>query len=140
MAPGPTSRIRNRHAKTAAQVTWRLEPTNTGPVLDALDEATRMPKTEPEIIELDEKTRDELQRLLAVCDLDIKSSARFTGIRNKAMLLVFLDSGIRRAEQNNLRLGDIDLNNKSLRVIGKGNKIGIAPFSTKTAKKINLTA
>jgi hypothetical protein len=30
----------------------------------------------------------ELRRLLAVCDLDTRTGARFTGIRNKAMLLL----------------------------------------------------
>jgi site-specific recombinase XerC len=79
---------------------------------------------------------DDLRRLLAVCDLDIKAGARFTGIRNKAMLLLFLDSAIRRAELNNLQIGDIDLENRRLRVLGKGNRVGIAPFSVKTAKAL----
>ena len=80
--------------------------------------------------------RDELQRLLTVCDLDIRTGARFTGIRNRAMLLLFIDSGLRRAELANLRLGDLDLENRRVRVVGKGNKIGIAPFSAKTAKAL----
>lgn len=42
---------------------------------------------------------DELKRLLSICDLDIKTGARFTGVRNKAMLLLFIDSGLRRAEK-----------------------------------------
>lgn len=81
-------------------------------------------------------TIDELKRLLAVCDLDIRTGARFTGIRNKAMLLLFIDSGLRRAEMAHLKLSDLDLENKRVRVLGKGNKIGIAPFSPKTAKAI----
>lgn len=81
-------------------------------------------------------TIDELQRLLAVCDLDIKTGAHFTGIRNKAMLLLFIDSGLRRAEMVNLRLSDLDLESRRVRVLGKGNKIGIAPFSPKTAKAL----
>jgi site-specific recombinase XerD len=81
-------------------------------------------------------TIDELKRLLAVCDLDIKTNARFTGVRNKAMLLLFIDSGLRRAEMARLKLSDIDLESRRIRVIGKGNKIGIAPFSPRTAKAI----
>jgi site-specific recombinase XerD len=81
-------------------------------------------------------TIDELKKLLAVCDLDIKTGARFTGIRNKAMLLLFIDSGLRRAEMANLRLSDLDLDSRRVRVVGKGNKIGIAPFSPKTAKAL----
>ncbi len=81
-------------------------------------------------------TIDELKRLLAVCDLDIKTGARFTGVRNKAMLLLFIDSGLRRAEMVNLRLGDLDLESRRVRVLGKGNKIGAAPFSPRTAKAL----
>lgn len=81
-------------------------------------------------------TIDELKRLLAVCDLDIKIGARFTGIRNKAMLLLFIDLGLRRAEMVNPRLSDLDLESRRARVLGKGNKIGIAPFSPKAAKAL----
>jgi len=62
-------------------------------------------------------TIDELKRLLAVCDLDIKTGARFTGVRNKAMLLLFIDSGLRRAEMANLRLSDLDLESRRVRVL-----------------------
>ena len=81
-------------------------------------------------------TPDELKRLLAVCDLDIRTGARFTGIRNKAMLLLFVDSGLRRAEMVNLRLSDLDLESRRVRVVGKGNRVGIAPFSPRTAKAL----
>ena len=81
-------------------------------------------------------TVDEVKRLLAVCDLDIRTGARFVGIRNKAMLLLFIDSGLRRAEMANLRLSDLDLESRRVRVIGKGNKVGVAPFSSRTAKAL----
>jgi site-specific recombinase XerD len=80
-------------------------------------------------------TIDELKRLLAVCDLDIKTGARFTGIRNKAMLLLFIDSGLRRGELANIRLSDLDLEGGRVRILGKGNKVGVVPFSPKTATK-----
>lgn len=79
---------------------------------------------------------EELKRLFAVCDLDIKTRAHFTGIRNKAMLLLFLDSGLRRAEMAGLKLNDLDLERRRARVLGKGNKTGIAPFSPTTAKSL----
>jgi len=52
------------------------------------------------------------------------------------MLLLFVDSGLRRAEMANLRLSDLDLDGRRVRVLGKGNKVGIAPFSAKTAKAL----
>lgn len=81
-------------------------------------------------------TPDDLRRLLAICDLDIRTGARFTGVRNKAMLLLFIDSGLRRAEMAHLTLNELDLENRRVRVLGKGNKIGIAPFSSRTAKSL----
>ena len=81
-------------------------------------------------------SRDELQRLLAVCDMDIRTGARFTGTRNKGMLLLFVDSGLRRAELANIKLNDLDLENRRIRVLGKGNKVGIVPFCPKTAKAL----
>jgi len=79
---------------------------------------------------------DELKRFLAVCELDIKSGARFGGLRNKGMLLLFLDSGLRSSELAFLRLSDIDLEQRLVRVMGKGSKIGVCPFSSKTSKAI----
>jgi site-specific recombinase XerD len=81
---------------------------------------------------------DELKRFLAVCELDIKSGARFCGLRNKGMLLLFLDSGLRSSELAFLNLSDIDLEQRMVRVVGKGKKIGVCPFSSKTAKAIWL--
>jgi len=83
-------------------------------------------------------TREELKRLLAVCELDIRNGARFTGLRNRAMLLLFLDSGLRRAEMANLKLRDLHLEARRITVTGKGNKIGVVPFCPKTAKAIWL--
>ena len=79
---------------------------------------------------------DELKQLLAVCDVDIRTGAPFIGLRNKAMLLLFVDSGLRLCEQAGLKLTDLSLDQRYVRIIGKGNKVGICPFSAKTAKAI----
>ena len=81
-------------------------------------------------------TAEEIKRLMAVCDLDIRTGARFSGLRNKAMFLLFVDSALRRTEMVNLEIADLDLGNRHVRVLGKGNKVGIVPFSPKTAKAI----
>jgi len=79
-------------------------------------------------------TIDEIKRLLAVCDLDIRSGAQFVGTRNKAMLMLFIDTGLRRAEMVSISSNDLDLEGRRIRVVGKGNKIGVVPFSARTAK------
>jgi len=70
-----------------------------------------------------------------VC-LDINTRAVFTGIRNKAMLLLFLDAGLRLKEITELRFRDLNLDQRCVRIIGKGNKPDICPFSARTAKVI----
>ena len=81
---------------------------------------------------------DELKKFLAVCELDIRNGARFTGLRNRAMLLVFLDSGLRKSEMAGLKLRALNLESRRISVVGKGNKVGIVPFCPKTAKAIWL--
>jgi site-specific recombinase XerC len=54
---------------------------------------------------------DHIRRLLAQCEL---SSRRFEVIRNKAIILTFLDSGLRLAELANIKLNDIDEDNEKL--------------------------
>jgi site-specific recombinase XerD len=77
---------------------------------------------------------EELKRFLSVCELDIRTGAPFIGLRNKAVLLLFVDAGLRSSELAQLGLADLSLEQKWVRVIGKGNKVGICPFSAKTAK------
>jgi integrase/recombinase XerC len=101
------------------------------PTKDLHFKATPLPPIQPYNL-------DELKKFLAVCELDIKTVARFTGLRNKAMILLFIDSGLRLSELALSTLPDLDLEQKSVRVIGKGNKVGICPFSPKTAKAIWL--
>jgi len=79
---------------------------------------------------------EELKRFLAVCELDIRTGTPFIGLRNKAVLLLFVDTALRSNELAQLGLTDLSLEQKWVRVIGKGNKVGICPFSAKTAKAL----
>ena len=112
---------------------WGIEEglLEDNPVKDIHFKAPPLPPVQPYDLE-------ELKKFLAVCELDIKTGARFTGLRNKAMFLLFIDSGLRLSEQANLKLGDLNLEQRYVRVIGKGNKVGICPFSARTAKAIWL--
>ncbi|OGO01291.1 MAG: hypothetical protein A2Y72_01400, partial [Chloroflexi bacterium RBG_13_53_26] len=52
--------------------------------------------------------------------------------RDKAMIALFAESGLRLSELANIRTGDIDWRSHTVRVIGKGNKEGHAPFGNLT--------
>lgn len=67
-------------------------------------------------------TLEEVKRMLAVCDWDYQHNAKFLGSRNRALVLVFLDSGLRLSEVAGMMLGDIDTERGWIHVSGKGQK------------------
>jgi site-specific recombinase XerD len=67
-------------------------------------------------------TQEEVIRMLAVCDKDYERNARFLGSRNKAIVLVLLDAGVRLSELLGMTLEDINTSNGNIRVVGKGSR------------------
>lgn len=53
------------------------------------------------------------------------------GLRNRALLELFYASGLRLSEVCSLRLGDLDLQEALVRVVGKGGKERIVPFGSR---------
>ena len=52
----------------------------------------------------------------------------FDGLRNRLIVELFYSTGIRRIELINIKLNDLDISQKTLRVIGKRNKERIIPL------------
>ena len=59
----------------------------------------------------------------------LKFDSGFEGIRNKLLIDVLYQTGLRRAELINLKETDLDLISLQLKVLGKRNKERIIPFS-----------
>ena len=53
-------------------------------------------------------------------------------LRNQSLIMLFFTSGLRLEELQSIKLKDIDFTNKTIRVVGKGNKERLANFDTKT--------
>lgn len=83
-------------------------------------------------------SREEFRKFLDICELDIRTGARFMGLRGKAIILLFLDTALRLSEIASINLIDLNLEQLLVKVRGKGNKIDFCPFSPKTAKIIVL--
>ena len=67
----------------------------------------------------------DIAQLMAACD-----SATALGLRDRAMVLCLLDTGLRCSELVQLTLDDLDLETRRLRVRhGKGNKQRVVPFA-----------
>ena len=60
--------------------------------------------------------------MLVVCDNDYGHNAKFLGSRNKAIVLVLLDAGVRLSELIGMTLEDVNASNGNIRVMGKGSK------------------
>lgn len=56
------------------------------------------------------------------------------GSRNRAIVSLLADSGCRRAELVAIRVRDLDLENRRIRVLGKGGKLGLLIFGPETQR------
>lgn len=70
---------------------------------------------------------DEIKRMLKVWN-----ERSYTNIKNKTIISLFLDCGIRCSELRNLKLDNIQY--ESIKILGKGNKWRVVPISLKTRK------
>jgi site-specific recombinase XerD len=74
----------------------------------------------------------ELRRLLAAC-----AGPDFLERRDVAIIRLFLDTGMRRAELAGLRLADVDFDHDVAIVMGKGSRPRACPFGRKTAQALD---
>lgn len=72
-----------------------------------------------------------MRAMLAVCD-----PKTFLGIRDEAILRLFVDAGPRLSELAGIKMADFDLKTFTVRVTGKGDKVRDLPISPKTAKAL----
>jgi site-specific recombinase XerD len=100
----------------------------TASPMDRVDRpASRKPTTDiPEI--------DHIRRMLATCNGGRKD---FVSLRDTAIICLFADCGMRRAEIGSLRLEDVDLDTREIRVVGKGRKPRTNIISQHTRKALN---
>jgi len=68
--------------------------------------------------------------------IDKSKKDHFIKIRDKAIIMLFFTSGLRLDEMTSLILGDIDFDNNSIKVLGKGGKERFSNFDDITKKLI----
>lgn len=94
--------------------------------------ATMKPPTVAEapvpIVEL-----DHLRLLLKACN-----DRTFEGYRDTALILLFVDTGCRLSEITNLSLDDVDLESRTIDVLGKGGRLRSPSFDDPTRKALRL--
>jgi integrase/recombinase XerC len=68
---------------------------------------------------------------------DFEFEKTFQGLRDKAIIELFYSTGIRRIELVNIKLTDLNLEAKTLKVLGKRNKERILPLLNSTTETLN---
>jgi site-specific recombinase XerD len=84
---------------------------------------TRLKIPKANEIRMEPLSDDEITRLMA--SFNLKSEI---GCRNAAIIWLFLDTGLRLAELVNLEMGNVFLETRRLKILGKGRKERIVPF------------
>jgi integrase/recombinase XerC len=87
-----------------------------------------LPKTPKRLFPI--LTDEDIQKIWACEQMRFRGSL---GKRNRALLALMFDTGLRRSEICGLRVADVDMDNQLVTVIGKGDKQRRVPFSTACA-------
>lgn len=87
----------------------------------------RVPEEPPRVL-----ADDDVRALLKACE-----GNDFTARRDTAILRVFLDTGARLSEVADLRLPDLDLDDATMTVMGKGSRVRVLPIGAKALRAID---
>ncbi|MFF3190499.1 tyrosine-type recombinase/integrase [Streptomyces misionensis] len=99
--------------------------------IDRTPMRTMKPPTVPEK-EVPVIPDDALERLLRTC-----KGKTYADRRDTAIILLFIDTGLRLSELTDRRVADLDLDLKVLRVLGKGGVPRSVPFGARTATALD---
>jgi site-specific recombinase XerD len=130
----------NYHTGLAALWTWA---TKEGIVDQHIVRQVERPK--PEKREIRPYTLSEIKAMLEACDRTRHyvrpgkrscNHTRPTALRDRTIILLLVDTGMRASELCNLRLQHLDLKDRSLLVMGKGDKERRVRISPRTAQAI----
>ncbi|MEU0691927.1 tyrosine-type recombinase/integrase [Streptomyces uncialis] len=92
---------------------------------------TMKPPTVPEV-EVPIIPEDALRKLFKAC-----SGKSYIDRRDTALLLLFLDTGVRLSECTDRTVGDLDLDLMVLQVVGKNNRVRSVPFGRAAATALD---
>jgi len=92
-------------------------------------ERLKIPRAPKKVIPI--FTEEHLRQLLSA--IDITSP---TGYRDYTMIIILLDTGIRCSELTGLRLADVNLESRLLKVWGKGSKERVVPIGARVQKAL----
>ena len=81
-------------------------------------------------------TAQNISDMLELCDGAPDRAIHFIDVRNKAITLMLLDTGLRVSELINIQVKDIDIDHGTIRVMGKGAKERVVGIGRKAQKAL----
>lgn len=81
-------------------------------------------------------TQKEIKKLLAVLDRDASGAKRHSALRDRAIVMVLLDAGLRASELCSLTIGDYNAGTGRLHVIGKYGKERFVVIGSRTQRAL----
>jgi site-specific recombinase XerD len=132
--------ILNVHTTLSALWTWAVEDGLTDQHI-----LRQVPRPKPEKRAINPFSEEDIRALLAACERSTSYTrpgkrksdhARPTALRDRAIILTLVDTGIRAEELCGLTINQVDLKNRRITVMGKGSKKRVLPIGPTTAKAI----
>jgi len=91
----------------------------------------------PRYKQVEPYTDRDVLAMLGGCEDEFLASSKILGARNKAIISLFADTGLRLSELAGIRLCDLAPSLKQLRVMGKGAKMRVLPLQGESMKTLN---
>lgn len=109
-------------------IKWCIEEYGLSNLTEKKIKIPRLPKKQIRLY-----TDNEIKKMYELCECSVP----WITLRNRTILIVLLDTGVRRDEIRSLKVSDIDFQNRWFYVHGKGSKDRIVPFSERTKVLLN---
>jgi len=119
------SSVHGYYAAVHRLMNWLVEE---GVLQKSPMERMKPPKVPKQVIQ--PFSREHIVRMLTVC------GDTFIGCRNQAIIKTFLDTGLRLSELVGIQLSDLDFDNGTIKIMGKGAKERRVRISQETQKAI----
>ena len=119
--------VRNRHQALQAFFKWALEDgeISASPMVNI--PPPQVPEAPPAVL-----SEDDVAALLNTCE-----GKGFEDRRDLAIIRIFYSVGLRLSELSNLTIDDVDLRDKTLKVLGKGRRPRMVGYGMKVAQAID---
>jgi len=81
-------------------------------------------------------TDEEVQAMLNLCEHEARFRHRYLGLRNMAIISLFVATGLRLTELSEINLSGLDPRLQQVRVLGKGAKMRVVPIDGEARKSL----